>query len=496
MNILVEIKYTDCSFPIGYIIQVLIMDAKTTKMIVIIVAVIAVVAIAAFVLMNNNGGGNNEDKKGEIPELDAFPSRLAVLGNANCDDYLDSKDVAYVEKLIKEANFDYSKEFMCDANYDGYINDKDVDVIKKMIDYKQPTVYYFGVVDYDVREYHTDVANHYVCPLIAPPFDACLILGADLIKGADDRIVPETGNAHDRYTTALDLSKLVNVGSCNTPNKEAIATLLKQNDNCMTLVCGQHDYYADGYEELFGSQGLQIIRMGSWEGGVAIHGLLTTAYLLDRLDEAYNYIEWYDNVESMVAKKMSTVTEKKNAICFYTDQSEAGKICLLGNTSAENAMLTKVNSYDIGTTIFKARGGSTLVTGDKMQLSKEQLTSDIATYKIDTLIGLCNTPLQSSTTADVMEAKYDDFAGRIGAAVYSQVDLAIGGYVFASGLSEVIAQVVMGYILYDDVFTKADIEKVCNEFVEMLGIDEKWNYDTMNQLFCGEFDDRNILNMG
>jgi len=131
LNILVEIKYTDCSFPIGYIIQVLIMDAKTTKMIVIIVAVIAVVAIAAFVLMNNNGGGNNEDKKGEIPELDAFPSRLAVLGNANCDDYLDSKDVAYVEKLIKEANFDYSKEFMCDANYDGYINDKDVDVSRR-----------------------------------------------------------------------------------------------------------------------------------------------------------------------------------------------------------------------------------------------------------------------------------------------------------------------------------------------------------------------------
>ncbi|MBQ7978504.1 MAG: hypothetical protein IJ248_01960 [Candidatus Methanomethylophilaceae archaeon] len=471
------------------------MDEKTTKMVVIIVAVVAVVAIAAFFMMNN-GGGSGDDKKGEIPDLTEFPARLAVLGNANCDDYLDDKDVAYVEKLIKESNFDYAKEFMCDANYDGYIDDKDVDVIKKMIDYKQPTVYYFGVVDYDVREYHTDVANHYVCPLIAPPFDACLILGADLIKGADDRIVPETGNAHDRYTTALDLSKLVNVGSCNTPSKEAIATLLKQNDNCMTLVCGQHDYYADGYEDLFGSQGLQIIRMGSWEGGVAIHGLLTTAYLLDRMDEAYDYLEWYDGVEDMVAKKMKSVTERKNAICFYTDQSEAGKICLLGNTAAENAMLTKVNSYDIGTTIFKARGGSSIVTGDKMQLTSEQLASDVATYKIDTIIGLTNTPLQSKTTAAVMAEKYADFAERMGTAVYSQIDLSIGGYVFASGLSEVIAQVVMGYVLYDDVFTKADIETVCNEYVEMLGIDEKWNYDTMNQLYCGEGDDRNILNMG
>ncbi len=471
------------------------MDAKTTKMIVIIVAVIAVVAIAAFVLMNNNGGGS-DDNKGKIPDLEEFPARLAVLGNANCDDYLNNDDVKYVEKLIKEANFDYSKEFMCDANYDGYINDKDVAVIKKMINYEQPTVYYFGVVDYDVREYHTDVANHYVCPLIAPPFDACLILGADLIKGADSRIVPETGNAHDRYTTALDLSKLVDVGSCNTPDKEAIATLLKQNDNCMTLVCGQHDYYADGYEELFASQGLQIIRMGSWEGGVAIHGLLTTGYLLNRLDNAYEYLEWYDNVEKFVQNKMKSVTERKNAICFYTDQSDPGKFCLLGYQSAENAMLTKVNSYDIGSTIFDARGGASIVTGDKMQLSKEQITSDIATYKIDTMIGLCNTPLQSATTADVMAAKYDDFADRMGSAVYSQIDLAIGGYVFASGLSEVIAQVVMGYILYDDVFTKEDIEKVCNEFVTMLGIQEKWNYDSMNQIYCGAFDDRNILNMG
>ncbi len=471
------------------------MDAKTTKMIVIVVAVIAVVAIAAFVLMNNNGGGN-DDKKGEIPDLEAFPARLAVLGNANCDDYLNNDDVKYVEKLIKESNFDYSKEFMCDANYDGYINDKDVDVIKKMIDYKQPTVYYFGVVDYDVREYHTDVANHYVCPLIAPPFDACLILGADLIKGADNRIVPVTGNAHDRYTSALDLSKLIDVGSCNTPDKEAIAKLLKENDNCMTLVCGQHDYYADGYEDLFGSQGLQIIRMGSWEGGVAIHGLLTTGYLLNRLDNAYEYLKWYDNVEDFVKQKMSTVKEKKNAICFYTDQSEAGKFCLLGNTSAENAMLTKVNSYDIGSTIFKARGGASIVTGDKMQLSKEQITSDIATYKIDTVIGLTNTPLQSATTAAVMAEKYADFAERMGTATYKQIDLAVGGYVFASGLSEVIAQVVMGYVLYDDVFSQNDIKKVCNEFVTMLGIQEKWNFDTMNQLYCGEGDDRNILNMG
>ena len=108
---------------------------NSTSKIIAVVAVIIVVAAAAFVVL----GGDNEKSEGDknkdalAPVLQKmsddtadYPARLMILGNANCDDDIDDKDVAYIEKLIKNG-YDYTKEFMADANYDGVIDEKDVD---------------------------------------------------------------------------------------------------------------------------------------------------------------------------------------------------------------------------------------------------------------------------------------------------------------------------------------------------------------------------------
>lgn len=62
---------------------------------------------------------------------DEYPSRLMVLGNANLDDYLDERDVAYLENIIKQEKIDYDNYFMCDANFDKVIDEQDVDYLKR-----------------------------------------------------------------------------------------------------------------------------------------------------------------------------------------------------------------------------------------------------------------------------------------------------------------------------------------------------------------------------
>ena len=55
---------------------------------------------------------------------------LGIFGNANMDDTIDEKDVAYVEGVIKRTN---AATILSDANYDDKVDSQDVDQIKQII---------------------------------------------------------------------------------------------------------------------------------------------------------------------------------------------------------------------------------------------------------------------------------------------------------------------------------------------------------------------------
>lgn len=59
--------------------------------------------------------------------------RLAVLGNADENDYLDSKDIDVINDMIE--NGKYSQ--MADANNDGVVNDADAKMVQEIIDLKK-----------------------------------------------------------------------------------------------------------------------------------------------------------------------------------------------------------------------------------------------------------------------------------------------------------------------------------------------------------------------
>jgi len=67
-----------------------------------------------------------------LTAMPAFASdcTLGIFGNANMDDRIDEKDVAYLEGVIKGTN---PATNLSDANYDGKIDGRDTDQIEKII---------------------------------------------------------------------------------------------------------------------------------------------------------------------------------------------------------------------------------------------------------------------------------------------------------------------------------------------------------------------------
>ena len=77
-----------------------------------------------------------------IPEpADDVTCRLLVYGNANQDNYLDSKDLELVQR-IAVGSWDSAKYPYADANADGKVDSADVEVVKRFLAGQPATMYY------------------------------------------------------------------------------------------------------------------------------------------------------------------------------------------------------------------------------------------------------------------------------------------------------------------------------------------------------------------
>lgn len=132
------------------------MDNKLIYVAAALVAVI-VIAAAAVIIHGNDSKDSNIDDYDGIKTDFAYSSdvRLAIFGNANGDDYLDEKDVATIENIIKGV-IDYNPKLNCfaDTNADGVIDYKDVELLKKFLNKEEATMYYWS------NQYKIDSINY------------------------------------------------------------------------------------------------------------------------------------------------------------------------------------------------------------------------------------------------------------------------------------------------------------------------------------------------
>ena len=136
------------------------MDRKTIAIIGVVAAVI--VAAAAFLILGNEG-----DDTGSDVLADSYPTNLMIMGNANLDDYLDERDVMYIQNLVSKGDVDYSKHYMADANGDGKITSDDIDYLKRVLagDWDEIRYVHYLNADFKMAEFDMSVDDRMVITL-------------------------------------------------------------------------------------------------------------------------------------------------------------------------------------------------------------------------------------------------------------------------------------------------------------------------------------------
>ncbi len=490
----------------------------------IILAVAAVIAVGggAYFLMTQ-GGSSSPYTPSEYPD-----TYLTVLGNAEADNVIDSKDVTKIQALVdSKESYDYKKYYMYDANYDGKIDSADVEMVQKIVTAlgaADPTssaawtdvgtVHYVNV-DKKIASYDMTKSNK-VITLIAPPLDSVLAMGGkDLVVGFDNRIT--TGKYYSEYAKTFDYSKMYDVGSSSEPSTEVITNAAKEHGS-VTIVCGTSGSYGPNMESTFAGTNIQVVRIASWEYGGTLYGFMTLGFLLKMNDGAAAYYSKYMEIADNVANFVKNVVpdskkaagEVGAAACYgYNDE-----LSLLGNTSGEYANLMLLGPWDSAESYLS--GGAT--GGHGTTITAEGVSAMYQSHHLRNLILMIGTPFQvkagegnaQSSQAYITDL-YNAWDDKIGLSVMSELDYCIAGYSFSSGVSEVLNRLILSYYLYTDEFVtqfgggthdgaKAYIGSYVNWYCQAIGIDSLWSFDGsvpgtlgMNLLYCGAGDQRNIM---
>lgn len=292
------------------------------KALIAIVAVVIVVAAGAGVVVLNN-----HDKE-TIRNSNNLDGRLTVFGNANNDDFLDSRDVDFVKKVIageeKATYYSCYKTYggavvqrsFCDANCDGKIDQADVDWIEKMVDRKKDMLIYFYDVD--------GVIGSCTYPLTTcavgykSNYEALLVLGeSDLCKYSCNQV--GNNGAYSKWYQAYKDAKCY--GSRFTPDYETFI-----GDEPSYILSGTRAWFDPEMEEKCGPLGIDVVRLPFYEDNWTVPAVITLGYLTNHEDAGYAYAEKCDKVYDTIAQALKDVPKENRPLVYagYAGNSISG----------------------------------------------------------------------------------------------------------------------------------------------------------------------------
>ncbi len=275
-----------------------------------IIAIIAVVVIvaggaAAALVLLNDGGYRSTDVSG----------RLAILGNANNDDYLDSEDLKVIDQIIagEKTLGEYP---LADANNDEVVDETDRELVQRMINREEMTIKYINGFD-EVKD-------------ISYPIKRAVVVGTNAAMtvqaiGAvtSGKIVGTTGEAAKDTFLFSDLAVLPKV---STSVLAADFDKVQEIGNVDTIVTMSSKSYLKN-EATFTGAGINVVRISSSDGLEAVSVALTLGYLFQEEERANQYAKLCDDVLTYVNEKAKTIAEsdKRTILSFTMTNYVSGK---------------------------------------------------------------------------------------------------------------------------------------------------------------------------
>ena len=228
------------------------------------------------------------------------PFSVQIMGNANQDEMVNDQDIALVKDIITGKA---QKTPLTDANNDGIIDQKDIDQIQKIIDGTEDIIYYINL--------NGEVAS------VKHPLNKIVVVydnTAEIIRilDAQDKVVGIDSMIAAEPKYFPELSKLPSIGDRKDCNVEKILELKPD----AVFVHAKSDSGCPDLEQKLKDKGIDVVRLGTWQSHTAVPSLMLMAYMLDKVDNAKNYVAYQQKFLDTIKERTAAIPADKQVNVF------------------------------------------------------------------------------------------------------------------------------------------------------------------------------------
>ncbi|TQS82031.1 MAG: hypothetical protein A3Q59_04650 [Methanomethylophilus alvi] len=295
---------------------------------------IAVIAAASFVVISDNDDEKNNGyvagKDDGTATVSSINTNLLVFGNANNDNYLNSEDRDFIQKIVDgKTTWNKTTNPLADVNADGVIDEDDLVLLDRFLSGKEARMYYLN------WNMETASVKYPLTGKIAVP-DVTNFLDAAIIGGYYDRIVAIQG-------TQSSIDSLDQTMYPGSKNFKSVGTYPYDFETTVasgaTIILGSAYCFDDTFEknvsDTYDTLGIEIIKLPfarDYEGMNWIDSILTIGVLMNIADNE-SYLKYVDYTET-IDEKISNVLKGASS----SDELTYVIICMWSQSSSEIAI--------------------------------------------------------------------------------------------------------------------------------------------------------------
>jgi iron complex transport system substrate-binding protein len=230
---------------------------------------------------------------------------LEIFGNANMDDSIDEKDVAYINNVINGTSITTE---LSDANYDGKINEDDISQVEKIVDGNPDTLTLIDGANRTVT-IEEPISRVVVCFPHALETLRTLKVPIDGIVGAA-RQYPE-------YDPGFfpEANSLLDVGKRWDPDIEKIISI--KPDLVLFTASSAANANAPATIKALESAGIKVLCF-SLNGLVSYpKEIATLGYVFNKEKEAKDFIGWRDNILDTIKERVKDLPDSDRPKVYF-----------------------------------------------------------------------------------------------------------------------------------------------------------------------------------
>ena len=228
---------------------------------------------------------------------------LDIYGNANEDDTIDMRDLTYVKLIF----FGKKPETeLADAKYDGKINPLDFVQIKLIIVGKEKQLTLLDDADRIVT------VNKPMETIVSGDTSVCAMIRA--LK-AKDRLIGIPKSVAKMTTLFPEMGKLQIIGSHYTLDYEMVYKL----DPDIFIIYAPSAKYSGDFEDMVDKLEPQtkVLGLSFMMPGTMVENVRKLGYILDKREEAEEFIAWYEGHMDTIEERVSDIPEEDKPRVIY-----------------------------------------------------------------------------------------------------------------------------------------------------------------------------------